>query len=135
MERVRVTKSFSGVSRTKQSFRDECDINLIMKRFRKVCGADYLTRYSEVQSGSFGDFSEVKSYQEAIQLMDKVCDVFAGLPAKVRETFYNDPSNFVTFVNDPNNFDKAVELGIFERVKSAVSSGVEASQNTENADK
>lgn len=63
---MRVKKYFNSPSLTKQSFKDECDINVIMKRFRKVQGAEFLNRYQGYLDGQFGDFSDVQDYRTAL---------------------------------------------------------------------
>lgn len=83
----RVTKKFNEPSLTKQHFKDECDVNLIMKRFKKTMGVDYLNRYQGYTGGQFGDFSRVVDYRTAIHEIQQARAVFDALPAKVRERF------------------------------------------------
>lgn len=105
-------KIFKLPSRTKQSFKDECDLNLIMKRFKKVMGADYLSRFQGYVGGQFGDFSGVTDYRSAIEQVSQAREVFEALPAKVRARFENDPAQFLDFCHDPANVDEMVELGL-----------------------
>lgn len=111
-EHKRVQKSFGKPSRTKQSFKDECDINLIMKRFKNVMGAEYLNRYQGYLSGEFGDFSNVMDYRSAIDQIEQARGVFGALPAKVRARFENDPAQFLDFVQNPANANELVDLGL-----------------------
>lgn len=110
--RKRVTKDFALPSRTKQSFKDECDINKIMQRFKKVMGAEYLSKYQNVVGGQFGDFSMVSDYRSAIEQVNAAKDVFDALPAIVRKRFDNDPAAFLDFVEDPSNLDEMRSLGL-----------------------
>lgn len=109
---MRVQKVFNRPSLTKQSFKDECDINVIMKRFRKVQGADYLNRYQGYLDGQFGDFSEVQDYRTAIDQIQQARGVFDALPSKVRSRFENDPAQFLDFVHNPANRDELVAMGL-----------------------
>lgn len=109
---IKVQKVFTKPSRTKQSFKDECDVNLIMKRFKKTMGADFLSRFQGYVGGMFGDFSGVTDYRSAIEQIDKARDVFLALPAKVRARFNNDPASFLDFCQDPRNADELVNLGL-----------------------
>ena len=54
---------FTGVSRTQQSFRDECDINNILRKFN-VTGQ---LPIGSVQP-QYGDFSGITDYQSALTL-------------------------------------------------------------------
>lgn len=108
----KVQKIFSLPSRTKQSFKDECDINKIMSRFKKIMGAEYLNRFNAYASGQFGDFSMVSDYRTAIEQVSQARGVFEALPAKVRARFRNDPAQFLDFCQDPKNVDEMVSLGL-----------------------
>lgn len=109
-----VKKVFNRPSLTKQSFKDECDINVIMRRFRKVQGADYLNRYQGYLDGQFGDFSDVQDYRTAIDQIQQARGVFDALPSKVRSRFENDPAQFLDFVHNPANRDELVSMGLAE---------------------
>lgn len=108
----KVLKIFEKPSRTKQAFKDECDINLIMKRFKKVMGSDYLERYNGYVSGQFGDFSNVGDYRSALDQVKRAEEVFMALPAIVRKRFGNDAAEFLDFCNDPANVDEMVSMGL-----------------------
>lgn len=110
--RKRVQKDFALPSRTKQSFKDECDINKIMKRFKKTVGVDYLTKFSGYTNGDFGDFSAISDYRSAIEQVSHAREVFDRLPAKVRFKFGNDPAQFLDFCQDPKNLDEMCNLGL-----------------------
>lgn len=111
---MRVKKYFNNPSLTKQSFKDECDINVIMKRFRKVQNVDFLNRYQGYLDGQFGDFSQVQDYRTAIDQIQQARGVFDALPSKVRSRFGNDPAEFLDFVHNPANSDELVAMGLAE---------------------
>ncbi len=101
--------SFSGKGRTKQSHRDECDINQIMKRFEKSGMIEHTNNYQ----GNYGDFTRIpESYQAALELVREADEMFLTLPAKVRLSFNNDPGHFLGFVQNPENIDEMRELGL-----------------------
>ena len=110
-ERVRVQKFCRG-GRTKQSFRDECDVNKIMKKFKKAQGVAFLDRYQGYLSGQFGDFSEVVDYRTALEQVRQANTVFDRLPAVVRKRFGNDTAAFLDFVHDPANAGELVKMGL-----------------------
>ena len=69
----RVQKVFNLPSRTKQGFRDECDINIIMKRFKNTMGVDYLNRYQGYLSGEFGAFSTLSNRSIKLGVFLRLC--------------------------------------------------------------
>ena len=108
---------FVGASRTKQSFRDECDINNILRKFN-VTGQ---LPIGSVQP-EYGDFSGVTDYQSALNAVMAAQDSFLQLPAKVRSKFNNDPALFVDFASDEANKDEMKALGLLrhETVQTVV---------------
>lgn len=111
----KITKVFTKPSLTKQSFKDECDINVIMRRFKKQCGADYLSKFQGYTNGQFGDFSNVVDYRTALDQVKRAKEVFGALPSKIRARFSNDAAEFLDFVQDPRNADEMVSLGLATR--------------------
>ncbi|AXH76072.1 MAG: DNA pilot protein [Microviridae sp.] len=99
-----------GESRTKQSFREESDINNVMARYRKT-GILPETRDRVAQ---YLDVSEA-DYLEAQLVVAGASSMFHGLPAEVRFRFHNNPSEFLAFMNQPENLDEAVRMGVIER--------------------
>lgn len=100
---------FTGVqSLTHQSFKDECDINLIIDRL-DVSG--FLNQPGQ-RTPQYFDASEVPDYQSALNQVIYAQSLFADLDAHVRKRFGNDPAAFVDFFNDPANQDEAIRLGL-----------------------
>lgn len=93
---------------TKQSFKDECDINNILKKYQKTGLLDHVNKYQ----GDYGDYIDAPSYQEAQNRILDAQYMFMSLPATVREKFKNDPGMFLDFVHDPKNEDAMVEMGL-----------------------
>ena len=92
---------------TKQEFKDECDVNVIMKKY---------TNFGVVpevrEPGQFGDFTNVPDLMEAHAIVQQSQDDFAALPSAVRERFANDPIRLMKFVEDVGNRDEAIRLGL-----------------------
>lgn len=116
---------FTGPSRTKQSFRDECDINNILRQFN-VTGQ---LPVGSVQP-QYGDFSGITDYQSALNAVMAAQDSFLQLPAKVRAKFDNDPALFVEFASDEANKDEMKALGLLreETAQAVVTSPSEPVQ-------
>lgn len=98
-----------GKSRTKQAFKDECDINKIMARFIRTRTLDWV---SDVQP-KYGDLIGW-DFQTALNQVARGKEMFAALPAKIRSRFSNDPGTFLDFLADPDNKDEARKLGLLK---------------------
>lgn len=109
-KRPRVQIDCSQGGRTKQSHTESTDINAIMRKHLK--GGD-LTHIAE-GIATYGDFTKISSYQEAINQVEQAEREFGQLPAKVRDRVQNDPEKFLAFIANPDNLDECIELGIVE---------------------
>lgn len=102
---------FDEPSMTEQHFKDECDINFIVKRFEETGILPEGNR--QPLFGDFTDFptdlaSSMAKYNEAQER-------FMELPANLRKEFDNDPVKLLAFLNDESNRTRAEELGLIER--------------------
>lgn len=105
--RVSVSLSFSGAGRTKQSFRDECDINTIMARYMAT-GVLPMPNQLEAR---YADVTGI-DYQNAMEVVADARSMFENLPSKIRDRFQNDPAQLLEFVHNEVNHAEAVELGL-----------------------
>lgn len=96
-----------GDSVTKQSFKDECDVNRIVARAQKT---GFMP--SGERQPQYGDFSNVPDYRESLDIVMKADASFAALPAEVRKYFDNDPAAYMDFLSDEKNRDEAIKLGL-----------------------
>lgn len=97
----------TGVDRTKQSFKDQSDINHIMGRYLRSGNVDWLSRHQ----GAYGVF-EPQTFQDCMNIVAKAKEMFADLPAAVRKRFGHDPREFVAFSADAKNLDELRKLGL-----------------------
>lgn len=95
-------------SRTHQSFKDEQDVNLILKKYTKTG----ILPQSSGKIGEYGDFSDPVDYQAALNVGARAREQFEALPAKARKRFNNDPREFLEFMTDKENANEAVKLGL-----------------------
>lgn len=100
---------------TQQQFKDECDINHIIKKH----GGDLrmVPPHVFVRSGKgvYGDFSDAKDFQNSMDALLAAEDAFMTLDARVRARFENDPQKLFAFLNDRKNMDEAIQLGLIEK--------------------
>lgn len=105
--------SFEGEkSLTQQSFKDECDINVLMKRYERTGVLEHINR----TQGVFGDFSEVVDFASAFDIVRQAEMMFMTLPSRVRADFNNNPGEFLAFAQDPANAAKMIEYGLAKPV-------------------
>lgn len=101
--------SCNSPSRTQQQFKDECDVNNILRNY---VSTGVLTHTSDKEI-FFADVSAAPSdYYEARKLLNDSKVAFDQLPSYVRERFDNNPYNVVKFLSDEKNYDEAVKLGL-----------------------
>ena len=91
---------------TKQEFKEECDINVIMSKYTKF-GV-----MPPIQEGQWGDFTNVPDLLEAQQIVQRAAEDFSELSSAVRERFSNDPVKLMSFLSDDKNRDEAIKLGL-----------------------
>ena len=93
--------------RTKQAFKDQTDINKMLKKAQTTGSLAHLQKYPEAVYGEFnGEFDLLTAHG----MIDKANVIFADAPSEVRAEFDNDPLKFVQFCGDPANNDKLREL-------------------------
>lgn len=105
--RVRVPAKISGPSKTKQSAKDECDINKIMARFQRTGLIDFVND----NQPQYNDISGL-DYQEAMQIVASARSMFEELPSSMRTRFDNDPQKLLEFLEDPANRQEGVAIGL-----------------------
>lgn len=125
--RTRTPTSINTVSRTHQSFKDECDVNNIISSFNRTGYlVDPTIRATRIPS--FGDFSAVPTFQEAQNAIREANELFASLPSYIRKRFSNNPGEMLAFLNDPANKAEAIKLGLIN--PDPIVSDVDVSRET-----
>lgn len=94
-------------SLAQQQFKDECDINNILRQFN-ITG---LLPESPL-SPRYGDFTGIGDYQSALNAVIAAEDGFMALPADIRSRFANDPAMLIDFLADEGNRAEAEKLGL-----------------------
>lgn len=96
-------------TRTKQSHKDECDINNIMARYRRTGLIEAVNR----NQPRYADVTGLE-FRSAMEMVAQAQQLFEDMPSSVRKRFGNDPAAFLDFVNDPENRPEAVRLGLLK---------------------
>lgn len=107
-DRLSVPLDMEGApSLTKQSMKNECDINQIMRRYAKTGAVAHVNQHG----GSYG-FASAVSFHEAMSVVATAEQIFEGLPSKVRKRCGNDPAVFLAWVQDPANLEEVRKFGL-----------------------
>lgn len=110
-KRVRVRTINNEKSMTQQQFKDECDVNNIVAKYKRTGEITHLAR----TSGVYADLTKITDYHTMINQIQEAQKAFMTLPAAVRLRFQNDPGQLLAFMQDPKNYEEGVKLGLFER--------------------
>ncbi len=86
--------------RTKQCFRDECNIEKIMARADVTGTISHMAKYE----GVYADFSDFDFHKQN-NMLARGAEIFAALPAEIRKEFNQSEAEFFKYVNDPANAD------------------------------
>lgn len=95
------------VSLAQQQFRDESDVNNIVKRF--LVTGDLPSNPAMPQ---YADFEAVNDYHSALNVVRSAEQAFYSLDPKVRARFDNDAGLLLEFLSDEKNEAEAIKLGL-----------------------
>lgn len=110
----------TGPGRTKQSMRDDSDINLIMSKYKKTGVINFVNS----QQATYDDMENI-DFHQAMTIIADANAMFAEMPAHLRKEFKNDPGVFLEFVHNPDNAQKMYELGLSKTAPPAPSEAAE----------
>lgn len=100
---------------TKQSFKDECDINTIMARYMSTGELPDISsvapQYLDVTSGF--------DFQSMNDQVVEAKNLFSQLPSALRSRFANDPGAFLDYCADPENEPEMRKLGLLQGARGA----------------
>lgn len=110
---LKVYSKSGGKVVTKQSFKEQCDINVIM--------ASYAKRGLVAQrlGAQYADLPDQMDYHQALNQVMEAQRAFESLPAKLRDRFGNEPGRFLSFIGDETNRAEAEQLGLIAPKKPA----------------
>lgn len=105
----RVQRSFpEDEGRTQQSFKEQCDVNNILKRFQNGI-------VPEMRPAEYGDFLDAPDFHSAQNSVIEAREAFEALPARLRKRFGNDPAEFLSFMDDPENVPEMRAMGLLPK--------------------
>jgi len=107
---IEVGLSFEGdPGVTKQSFKDECDINNILKRYV----AQGVNPFQDPSNPDlYHDLTQLGSYNDMMEQVTYAQQAFEQLPAAIRDEFNNDPGRLLDALHDESKHNRLRELKI-----------------------
>ncbi len=115
-ERERVQTKVGKVSRTKQSFRDECDINKIVKRFETTGQVQHMN----VRKPIYADVSNVADLAACLAAVDLAEESFMALRSDLRQAANHDPVEFLRMMDSDEGREKLEALGYQDEPRNDV---------------
>lgn len=106
--RKKITLYVKHPARTKQSFKDECNIKNILNQYNKTG----LVTHLNTKKPQHIDHSSLPNYQDSLNFTTHIQQQFDQLPQDLKKRFNNDLNEFSTFLSDPNNLSEAQKLGL-----------------------
>lgn len=101
-------------NRTKASFKDEADINSIMRRYNRT-GILIDPTLVRTRQPMYGDFSTSAGFRELQNQLASIRQTFEALPSDLRARLGNDPANLADYLADPENHEEAASLGLISK--------------------
>ncbi len=91
--------------RTKQSQKDQCDINKLLERAARQGGLSHLDTYQ----AKYEDYSNY-NFEEHTNKIAEMASCFENLPAETKREFNQSPDEYFAFVTNPENVDQLHRL-------------------------
>jgi len=102
-------------SMTKQSMKEECDINNILRQYQMTGVINHL---NEAQP-QYADLPEPMEYQDALHQVQAAEAAFYRLPQEVRQRYGNDPAGLLQALANPAEAGFLREQGILAPLAEA----------------
>lgn len=95
-------------SKTDQQWKKDCDVNEVMKKFKRTGQITHLAK----KQGHFSDISEIPDLLAATKHINDAMELFSELDSATRKKFNNNPTELYEFLMDSKNDEEAIKLGL-----------------------
>lgn len=103
-------EDYTGKGETQQQFRDDCDINHILRRYG--ASPNYVPGEIQIALENFRDLSlQPGDLTEAINIVEGANAAFMELPAELRRAVNDDPNVLLELSNTKDGLKKLVDAG------------------------
>lgn len=113
--RVKISLTFPGQGKTKQSFKDECDVNRIMARYLATGELPNINQLAP----QYLDVTAI-DFQEHQNFIAGANSLFQELPSAIRSRFGNSPAEFLDFCSHEKNRPELAEMGLLRPITEPV---------------
>lgn len=107
-EPIKVQKFFEEPSLTDPSFKDECDLTLMIENYK----VNRIPLPSVPVQYGFSPTAD--EYLEAQSMVSELKTAFESLPAEERDNFGN-IQNYLKFIGNPDNLKESYERGLIDK--------------------
>lgn len=121
--------------KTRQEFKEETDINVIVERMTDKQATDWLEQHEEWLKSAVDQTVPNIEYRELLAVVMDAEERFLDLPADVRAGFNNDPAEFMEFVQSEGGDIELAELVAKSRKKTKKAGSVAKASEPEPAHK
>lgn len=104
---------FVQPSLTQQQFKDECEIESLLKAHNLGQVMGILNNHG--QQPLYADITDIPDFHDAQNHVARAREYFEGLPSYVRSRFNNSLPEFLTSLNDPSARQALVEMGVLKK--------------------
>lgn len=117
--------------KTRQSHKDECDVNQILKKYQAGVPITHLSK----TQGQYG-YATSQSFHDAMNIVASATEEFMQQSSSIRAEFDNDPAKFLDALQDPANRESMIEMGLIDpQDKTPDKATQEASTEPEKVEK
>jgi phage internal scaffolding protein len=114
---------FTQSSLTQQQFKDECEIESLLKAHNLGQVMGILNNHE--RQPLYGDVSDIPDFHDAQNHVARATEYFEGLPSDVRSRFNNSLSEFLTTLNNPDAREALSEMGVLKKVEDKAADKVD----------
>lgn len=104
------SEQYTGRSKTQQQFKDDADINLVLKKYGAF--KDYVPEDVSIPLEYFRDLSMLPSdFTESLNVIAESNQMFMDLPAHLRRAVNDDPRRLLELSQSPEGLETLKKLG------------------------
>lgn len=109
---------FVKPSLTQQQFKDECEIESLLKAHNLGQVMGILNNHE--RQPLYGDVSDIPDFHDAQNHVARAREYFNGLPSDVRAQFDNSLAKFLSTLNDPRAREALTDMGVLKKAADSV---------------
>lgn len=109
---------FHQPSLTQQQFKDECEIESLLKAHNLGQVMGILNNHQ--REPLYGDVSDIPDFHDSQNHVARATEYFQGLPSDVRAQFNNNLGEFLSALNNPSARDALTDMGVLKKAANPV---------------